>query len=193
MQFAALDLEGDVIDRGVGREDFRNATQFENQFLRLSPRGKIFVEQMVTHHLAQINIGRLVAPLQDPRVAGFVRQLDAVNALAEASAGFVWRLKSEGGNATDIAWSDDPLVIVNMSVWESVESLRAFVYAPGHLEVLRRRGEWFEKPGEAHACLWWVPVGHRPTLEEARERLAHFRLQGGTEYAFWFSKLFPAP
>lgn len=144
-------------------------------------------------HLAQINIARLVAPIDDPRIADFVAQLDEINALAEQSAGFVWRLKSEGGNATDVVYNEDPLVIVNMSVWESVEALRDYSYMSKHIDVFRRRAEWFEKAAKAHYCLWWVPVGHVPTVAEGRERLEHYQVHGATARAFWFSQRFPAP
>lgn len=146
-------------------------------------------------HLAQINIGRLIAPIDDPCIAGFVSQLDPVNALADAAPGFVWRLQSTSGNATDIPYSDDPSVIVNMSVWESVEALRDFVYGSKskHLDVLRERAKWFEKVNKPYYCLWWVPAGHIPSVAEGRERLEHYQKYGPTPYSFWFSKLFPAP
>src|SRR5882762_1126507 len=114
----------------------------------------------MSYHLAQINIGRLVAPIDDPKIADFVAQLDEINALAERSPGFVWRLKSDSGNATDIVYSDDPFVILNMSVWESVEALRDYAYGSKHVESLRRRAEWFEKMSKPHYCLWWIPEGH---------------------------------
>ncbi|MEO8663737.1 MAG: DUF3291 domain-containing protein [Bryobacteraceae bacterium] len=145
------------------------------------------------HHLAQINIGRLVAPIDDPRIADFVAALDPVNALAEGAPGFVWRLKSDGGNATDIVYSDDPLVIVNMSVWETMEALKSYVYTGGHTEVLRSRARWFEKMSQPHSCLWWIPEGHLPTVTEGRERLEHYQANGPTPFAFWFSQPYPAP
>ena len=144
-------------------------------------------------HLAQINIGRVVAPPDDPRLADFMSQLDEVNELAERSDGFVWRLKSDSGNATDITYNADPLTLVNMSVWESVESLRLFTYGPRHLSALRDRLKWFEKPTLPHYCLWWVPEGHLPSVGEGRERLEHYQKHGATAQAFWFSQLFPAP
>jgi len=107
----------------------------------------------VTHHLAQINIGRIVAPVDDPKIAGFMAQLDRVNALAEAAPGFVWRLQSSSGNATDVPYNDDPFVLVNMSVWESVEALRDYVYRSRHVEVLRDRAQWFQKMEMPHYCL----------------------------------------
>jgi hypothetical protein len=147
----------------------------------------------VTHHLAQINIGRLVAPLDDPKIAGFVGQLDSVNALADQAPGFVWRLQSGSGNATDIAYNDDPFVIVNMSLWESLESLRAFVYHSRHLQVFRDRAKWFEKMDQPNYCLWWVPIGHIPSVAEGRERLEYYQRYGSTPYSFWFSQHFPQP
>lgn len=143
--------------------------------------------------LAQINIGRLVAPIDDPKIAEFVAQLETINAVADAAPGFVWRLQSASGNATDIAYSNDPLVIVNMSVWASIEALRDYAYNSKHVQVLRDRAKWFEKMEKPHYCLWWVPVGHIPTVSEGRERLEHYQQHGSTPQAFWFSKHFPAP
>jgi hypothetical protein len=148
---------------------------------------------MSDHHLAQINVGRLVAPLDDPQVAGFVSQLDEINELAERSPGFIWRLKSDSGNATDIPYNDDPTMLVNMSVWESVETLKSFTYQTRHLQVVRQRHDWFQKMTEPHYCLWWVPAGHVPSVAEGRERLDHYIRFGATPEAFWFSELFPAP
>lgn len=148
---------------------------------------------MGSYQLAQINVARLVAPIDDPRIADFVAQLDSVNKLAEASSGFVWRLKSDAGNATDVPYNDDPLTIVNMSVWESVQALKNFTYQSHHVNVLRDRAKWFEKMALPYYCLWWVPAGHVPTVFEARERLEHYQKHGPTPQAFWFSQLFPAP
>jgi hypothetical protein len=148
---------------------------------------------MTTFQLAQINIGRLVAPLDDPRIADFLAQLDEVNALAEQSSGFVWRLKSDAGNATEIIYNDDPFVLINMSVWESIESLKQFTYGLRHVNALRDRQKWFEKMALPHYCLWWVPNGHEPSVREGRERLEHYQKHGATEQAFWFSQWFPAP
>ena len=146
------------------------------------------------YHLAQINIGRLIAPIDDPRIAGFVVQLGPINALADKAPGFVWRLQSASDNATDIAYSeDDPFVMLNMSVWESVETLRAFTYSSRHAQVFRERARWFEKLTAPYSCLWWVREGHIPTVAEARERLEHYQKHGATPYSFWFSQLFPAP
>jgi hypothetical protein len=147
----------------------------------------------VDYHLAQINIGRLVAPIGDPRIAEFVAQLDPINALAEQTPGFVWRLKSDSGNATDIAYNEDPFVHVNMSVWESLESLSGFVYRSHHLQVMRDRAKWFEKMEKPYYCLWWIPAGHIPNVAEGRERLEHYQKHGATQYSFWFSQLYPQP
>jgi len=148
---------------------------------------------MSTHPLAQINIGRLLAPIDDPRIADFAAQLDAINRLAENSPGFVWRLQSEKGNATDIVYNDDPFVMVNMSVWESVEALKDFTYRSAHVQVFRERKNWFEKMTVPYYCLWWVPAGHRPTVAEGRERLEHYQAHGATPHSFWFNEHFPAP
>ena len=143
-------------------------------------------------HLAQLNVARLLEPLDSPRLADFVAALDAVNATADAAPGFVWRLQTESGNATDVRpWGED--VIVNMSVWESLQALREYVYGPDHAAVLRRRREWFAVPLTAHLVLWWVPAGHRPSLDEAGERLARLDRQGPTPAAFTLRVPFGAP
>jgi hypothetical protein len=147
---------------------------------------------MTAFHLAQINIGRLVAPIGAPEVAEFVANLDRINALAEAQAGFVWRLTGEGNDATDIQAFDDPLVALNMSVWESLEALADFAYRSGHREVMRRRREWFEPPEAAYIALWWVAAGHTPTPAEGRARLEALRRDGPTPFAFSFREPFPA-
>src|SRR5262249_5313196 len=149
----------------------------------------------MSHHLAQLNIARMLHPLDDPRLREFVDALEPINALAESSPGFVWRLKSASGNATDLhhPWSDDPFMLVNMSVWLTPEDLRDYAYRSGHMEIYKRRAEWFEKPSAPTYVLWWVPAGHIPTLEEARDRLEHYRAHGATPHAFWFGKVFPAP
>jgi hypothetical protein len=144
----------------------------------------------MAYHLAQINVGRLIAPMDDPRIADFLAQLAPINALADASPGFVWRLQSSYGNAMDIAYDSDPSINVNMSVWESVEALLEYVYKSNHVKVLRDRAKWFEKMDRPFACLWWVPAGHVPTVAEGRERLEHYQKHGSTAFSFWFSKLF---
>jgi heme-degrading monooxygenase HmoA len=146
-----------------------------------------------TYHLAQLNIGRIRGPMDSPIMADFVARLDAVNALADAAPGFVWRLQTEDGNATAIRPYDDDRIAVNMSVWESADALHAFVYRGDHIEVMRRRREWFERMEDAYVVLWWVPAGHRPSVAEAVARLEALRRDGPTPHAFTFRRLFPAP
>ncbi len=144
-------------------------------------------------HLAQVNIGRILAPMDSPVMAEFKANLDPINALAEVTPGFVWRLQSDSGNATDIEYSEDPFELVNMSVWESIESLRDYVYKSHHLEFFKRRAEWFEKATQPGYALWRIQAGHIPTVGEAKDRLDHYRRHGATQYAFWFSQPFPKP
>jgi len=144
-------------------------------------------------HLAQINVGRAVAPLDDPQLAEFMNRLDEINALADDAPGFVWRLQSDSGNATDILISDDPRFIINMSVWQDVESLFEFVYRTNHTDVMAKRRSWFEKPDGPYMVLWWVPAGHQPTPQEGMRRLALLKKDGPTSRAFTFKERFPAP
>jgi heme-degrading monooxygenase HmoA len=144
-------------------------------------------------HLAQMNVATLRYPLDDPRVADFVNQLDEINALAERSPGFVWRLKGDGGNATDIQVTDDPDFIVNMSVWESAEALFAFVYTSAHRPVMTRRREWFVPPKGPYQVLWWVAAGATPAVQEGLDRLAHLDRHGPSAHAFTFKSRFPPP
>ena len=144
--------------------------------------------------LAQINIGRIRgASMDDPVMAEFRAALDEINALAEASPGFVWRLKGDSGNATEIAAFPDPRVLVNMSVWTDRESLHAYVYRSMHGRFFARRQAWFQKFESKHAALWWVPAGHRPTTDEAKLRLASLDRLGPTPFAFTFKASFPPP
>nr|WP_084741825.1 GNAT family N-acetyltransferase [Cryptosporangium aurantiacum] len=148
--------------------------------------------------LAQVNVGRLRAPLDSPVLADFMAALDPINAAADAAPGFRWRLATDEGNATAIRafeWdaADSVGVIVNMSVWDSVESLSDFTFGELHRTVLRRRREWFAPMSEAYTALWWVPAGERPTTEEAEERVRHLRKHGPTETAFTFRAPFPPP
>ncbi|MFE7839200.1 DUF3291 domain-containing protein [Streptomyces sp. NPDC057474] len=144
------------------------------------------------YQLAQVNIARLKAPLDSPRLKEFVDALDPVNAVADTSAGFVWRLQSDSGNATDIPVLGDEWLIINMSVWRDTDALTAFMYQGQHRELLSRRREWFERLADAAAALWWVPVGHRPSVAEAEERILHLRAHGPTPYAFTLRTSFPA-
>jgi hypothetical protein len=137
-------------------------------------------------HLAQLNVGRLLAPVGSPTIRGFRVQLDPINALADADPGLVWRLQSEAGNATDIRPTEDDLFLINLSVWRSIEALRAFTYTTAHVHVLRERRSWFEQLAAAHLVLWWVPAGHIPTVDEALDRLDRLRRDGPTPAAFTF-------
>jgi len=144
---------------------------------------------MAKYHIAQVNIGRMRGALEDPVMAGFVARLDEINALADCSPGFVWRLQTPGGNATYLRPYDDDRILFNMSVWESVDALRDYVYKSGHAELIRQRKDWFEKFIGAYVGLWWVPVGHRPSVDEAKKRLAYLDKYGPTEFAFTFKTI----
>lgn len=143
-------------------------------------------------HLAQVNIGRMLAPLDSATMAGFVAELNPINALADRSPGFVWRLQTAGGDATSLRPFDDDLMIVNLSVWQSLESLRAFAFGGRHREVMLQRRAWFERMRDAYVALWWVPADHLPDVAEARERLDHLRAHGPTPHAFTFAQTFAA-
>ena len=148
---------------------------------------------MALHELAQLNIGVIRAPMDSPVMEGFASNLDRLNALAEATPGFVWRLQTEEGDATAIRPFDVPNRLVNMAVWRDVESLKAYVYLSAHVELVRRRREWFEPIAHAYLVLWWVPQGRRPSLDEGVERLSLLRAHGPTEHAFTFRQPFPPP
>jgi Domain of unknown function (DUF3291) len=145
------------------------------------------------YQLAQINVGRLRAPVDSPLVAEFMGALDPINALAEASPGFVWRFQTEDGNATAVRPYDDDSILVNMSVWTSAEALADFVYRSDHAGYLRRRREWFERMTEMIVALWWVPAGHIPTIEEGIARLDQLRAEGPGPDAFTFRDQHPSP
>jgi heme-degrading monooxygenase HmoA len=142
-------------------------------------------------HLAQINIGRMKAPLDDPAMSGFMSRLDDLNALAERSRGFIWRLQGEEGNNTYLRPYEDARIIVNMSVWETIDALRTYVYSSAHAEVLKQRREWFEKFDGVMMALWWVPAGDLPSVDEAKRRLASLEEHGPTPFAFTFKTTFP--
>lgn len=141
------------------------------------------------HHLAQVNIAKLLHPIDHPEIAEFVNNLDRINQLAEESSGFIWRLKDESGNATQLKYFPDPLMIVNMSVWESAKALKDFVYRSGHLHIYLKRADWFAPHDSAYMALWWIPAGHIPSVAEAKDRLDHLNLHGESEYAFTFRKM----
>lgn len=147
---------------------------------------------MSDFQLAQLNIARLLAPIDSPALADFVANLDRINALAESSPGFVWRLQDDVRDATAIRpFGDD--VIVNMSVWQDVAALKDYVFYSGHLDIMRRRREWFEKMAEAYMVLWWIPKHHIPTVAEAMQRLEMLRAKGPSIDAFTFRQPFEAP
>jgi hypothetical protein len=143
--------------------------------------------QRAGHHLAELNVGRLVAPTDDPRVAEFMDALDRINGLGKRMPGFVWMMEGSGepgtGN-TETKIDGDPLHVANLTVWENVETLENFVFNTVHRQFYARRQEWFEVLGEMHFVMWWVPEGHRPTLDEALARLEHLKRRGASDHAF---------
>jgi Domain of unknown function (DUF3291) len=143
-------------------------------------------------HLAQLNVGRMLAPVESPMIAGFVAELEPINAIADAAPGFVWRLQTDAGDATAIRPTEDDLFLINLSVWESLDALRLFTYDTAHVAVLRRRRAWFERLATAHLVLWWVAAGHVPSVEEALDRLDRLRRDGPTPAAFTFRTPFEA-
>lgn len=150
------------------------------------------------YELAQVNVARLLAPIDSSLLKPFVDALDEVNAEGDRAPGFVWRLQSESGNATDVegfGWdvADSHGVIVNLTTWTSTQALSDFVFGGRHLEIMRRRREWFQPVAEATTALWWLAAGIRPTVTEAEERVRHLRPHGPTEYAFTIRRQFPSP
>ncbi|WP_417723711.1 DUF3291 domain-containing protein [Salipiger sp.] len=145
------------------------------------------MQQPDGHHLAELNVGRLLAPTDDPRVAEFMGALDRINGLGKRMPGFVWMMEGSGepgtGN-TEAKIGGDPQFVSNLTVWEDVTSLETFVWKTVHKQFYDRRAEWFEVLGEMHFVMWWVPAGHRPTLDEALERLDLLRSAGASERAF---------
>lgn len=145
------------------------------------------MQQPLNHHLAELNVGRLVAPTDDPRVAEFMGALDRINGLGKRMPGFVWMMEGSGepgtGN-TEAKIGGDPQHVSNLTVWESVETLENFVWNTVHRQFYERRTEWFEVLGEMHFVMWWVPEGYQPTLEEGLEKLAHLRKHGSSDFAF---------
>ena len=148
---------------------------------------------MAGYWLAQVNVARPLAPVESPELADFVANLDPINALADAAPGFVWRLQTEDGNATAIRVLGTDMLMINMSVWESLDALANFVYDSDHLRVMRRRREWFERMAEAYLVLWWMEAGRIPAIADAEERLVHLRQFGPTPHAFTFRDPYPAP
>jgi hypothetical protein len=140
-------------------------------------------------HIAQLNVGRFRYATDDARMSAFMGNLDRINALAERSEGFVWRLKDDSNNATAIRPDADPTMAVNLSVWESVEALERFVWATVHKQFYNRKAEWFETSDKAHFVMWTIPAGHIPDLAEAMARLDHLRANGDSDHAFGWSHL----
>jgi hypothetical protein len=147
---------------------------------------------MSAYELAQLNIALMKAPLESPGMADFVANLDRINALAESSPGFVWRLKTDDGNATALRPLGEE-TLVNVSVWKDIASLNQYVYQSAHVEIMRRRKEWFERMREAWVVLWWIPKGHRPTVSEAIAKLELLRANGPSGDAFTFRRAFLPP
>ena len=142
-------------------------------------------------HLAQVNIGRARGEMTDPVMAGFAARLEDINALAERTPGFVWRLQTEDGDATAVRpYPGDNRIMINLSLWADLAALREYVFRSAHAEVMRPRREWFERFERVYVAMWWVPAGHRPTVMEAVERLAHLEAHGPTPYAFGFAEPF---
>ncbi len=151
-------------------------------------------EPAAGYHLAQMNTARFRNPMDHPDMVGFVEMLDPVNHQADSASGFVWRLTDEDSNdATSITFYDDPLLLVNVSVWTDLDSLRNYVYRTAHVEMVKRRDEWADAMEEVYIVLWWVPAGHVPDVAEADARLRHLREHGPTPEAFTFAKSFPPP
>ena len=147
---------------------------------------------MAAYELAQLNIAQMKTPLDAPEMADFIANLDRINALAEAAPGFIWRLTGDDDNATSIR-PFGPNTLVNMSVWRDVQTLSDYVYKTVHVEIMKRRKEWFERMPEAYNVLWWVPSGHRPDEYEAMQRLQTLRAMGPSDKAFSFKQPFPEP
>lgn len=148
---------------------------------------------MSGYHLAQLNIGVIKDTMDSAVMADFAGNLDRINALAEQTPGFVWRLQTEEGDATALRPFADDRMLVNMSLWQDVAALSRYVYQTAHVELMRRRREWFERMDEAFLVLWWVPAGHIPSVDEAIARLDLLRAQGPTAQAFTFRQAFPPP
>lgn len=148
---------------------------------------------MTDYQLAQSNVARMRGPIDASVMAGFVERLDPLNALADESAGFVWRYQTEAGNATEVRVFDDELILFNMSVWESIEALEAYVYQSNHVRAVQKRAEWFERSDRSPIVLWWIESGHIPTVEEAKARFDRLWLEGPSVDAFTFRNRYPSP
>lgn len=145
------------------------------------------------YEVAQLNVGRSVSLMDEPPMAEFKARLDEINALAERSPGFVWRLQGDNGNATELKYTDDPLFIVNLSVWRSLEDLHAFTYRTEHKALFARRFDWFERRSGPNVVIWWQPAGTIPDIHDALRRLAMLERDGPSPEAFGFRSEFPPP
>ena len=143
------------------------------------------------HYLAQVNIATLRAPLDHPSIRGFADRLEEINALADGAPGFVWRLQTEAGDATALRPYDDERVLVNLTVWQSVQALQQFVYRSDHVQLLRQRAQWFHRPTTAIYALWWIEAGTLPSVDDAKRRLERLQAVGDSPEAFSFARLFP--
>ena len=149
---------------------------------------------MSKYQIAEINIARMKGiNIKDPVMKEFVDNLDRVNTVAESSEGFVWRLKDESNNATNINPYDDEQVIINISVWQSIEALENYMYKTLHVGFLKRRKEWFQSYGKVYTAMWWIPAGQFPTLQQAVDNLDYLQKNGATEKVFDFKRKFLAP
>lgn len=149
---------------------------------------------MKTYHLAQINIGRIKGvDINDPIMKEFVDNLDRINEIAENHEGFIWRLKDDSNNATSLNPYNDEQIIINVSVWKTLEDLERFVYRTVHTDFLRRRREWFHSFGKAFSAMWWIPAGHLPTVQEATEKLEYLEINGPSQLVFDYKHTFPSP
>ena len=148
---------------------------------------------MSLYYIAQINIALAKDEMNTETMQGFVSRLDEINADADRAEGFIWRLQTEEGDSTAIRVFDESLLLVNMSVWENVDAMKNFVYKSSHVELIRDRQAWFKKYVDAQQALWWIPKGHTPSIEEAKEKLDLIQKNGPSQEAFHFGKLFPVP
>ena len=148
---------------------------------------------MASFHIAQVHVAQAKADMESELMRGFVSRLDEINALADRADGFIWRLQEDSGSATAIRVFDDPLLLINMSVWADLEALKHYVYKSLHVELIKDREAWFNKMGESHQALWWIPAGHIPSTEEARKKLEYIRKNGPSTDAFTFAKPYPTP
>jgi len=149
--------------------------------------------QKTRYHLAQINIAQAKQAMESPIMSGFVKRLDEINLLAEKSPGFVWRLQTEEGDATGIKAYDDQQMVINLTVWQDIDSLKHYVYQSAHIELIQDRKRWFSKMESMQLALWWVPIGHIPSIEEGKNKLDLLQSDGVSERVFTFAKPYPCP